>query len=245
MSKFSHQELYKSPQSLAAGFRVGSPSSRKVPTTNPAEVDSPNNLWRNAYKKRCFDEFKKSRQKLVNRFRNCQLDESNPVKVKDIIEQELEKICLLEAKTSPDLLSIEEAAELYEQIEREILLSIMQDEEDELNQRLLKEYEAEQSHLEKSFEDERASILCPICQRANLREDADRIVCQNSAAGQCTFAVLKKTAAGGVCIIELERRLESAMSDHACMEVPRFRLDDSPVSLKMLCDKCQFAKVIF
>lgn len=73
MSKFSHQELYKSPQSLAAGLRVSSPSSRKVPTINPAEVDSPNNLWRNAYKKRCFDEFKKSRQKLVSRFRNCQV----------------------------------------------------------------------------------------------------------------------------------------------------------------------------
>ena len=55
-----------------------------------------------------------------------------------MIEQELEKICFLEAKTRPDLLSIEEAAELYEQIERVILLSIMQEEEDELNQRLLK-----------------------------------------------------------------------------------------------------------
>ena len=164
------------------------------------------------------------------------------MKVKDMIEQELEKICLLEAKTSPDLLSIEEAAELYEQIEREILLSIMQDEEDELNQRLLKEYEADQFQLEKSFEDEQACILCPICQRANLREDNGKIFCSNNQAGQCTFGVDK--SATSVSILELGKRLEMAMGDHGCMEVPRFQLDNS-ASLRMLCDKCQFAKVIF
>ena len=164
------------------------------------------------------------------------------MRVKDIIEEELEKICLLEAKTRPDLLSIEEAAELREQIEREILLSIIQDEEDELNQRLIKEYEAEQTQLEKSFEADQANVLCPICQRANLIENALQIVCENKRAGQCAFGVDKTRTCDSIA--DLARRLESAMSDHACMEVPSFHFDGA-VSLKMLCGQCQFVKAIF
>lgn len=59
-----HQELFKtkgpdsapsSPSRHAADFNVNSPS------------------WRNVYKKRCFDEFKKSRQKLMNKFRDLKV----------------------------------------------------------------------------------------------------------------------------------------------------------------------------
>lgn len=52
------KDLYKSPVS----HRYATP-----------EIDSNNNpspAWRSLYKKRCFDEFKKSRAKLVNRFRD-------------------------------------------------------------------------------------------------------------------------------------------------------------------------------
>jgi hypothetical protein len=53
-----HKSLYKSPggtNSITNGVNNASPS------------------WRDAYKKRCFDEFKKSRQKLLTRFRNFQV----------------------------------------------------------------------------------------------------------------------------------------------------------------------------
>ena len=58
----NYQELYKSP----ASHRCATP-----------EIDSNNNpspAWRSIYKKRCFDEFKKSRQKLVNRFRDLKVN---------------------------------------------------------------------------------------------------------------------------------------------------------------------------
>ena len=63
----NHMEMYKSPMRGASSQAtcaatalggVGGDSSNASPS------------WRDAYKKRCFDEFKKSRQKLVNRFRN-------------------------------------------------------------------------------------------------------------------------------------------------------------------------------
>lgn len=60
-SAAKYQDLYKSP------------SGRRGPAIAEYTSDSNNNespSWRNVYKKRCFDEFKKSRQKLVNRFRS-------------------------------------------------------------------------------------------------------------------------------------------------------------------------------
>ena len=56
LSRYSHQNLYKSPN--------------RISEINSNE-ESPS--WRSAYKKRCFDEFKKSRLKLVNKFRNLQV----------------------------------------------------------------------------------------------------------------------------------------------------------------------------
>lgn len=49
-----HKQLYKSP---------GGSDSNKIASPN----------WRDVYKKRCFDEFKKSRQKLLSRFRNFEV----------------------------------------------------------------------------------------------------------------------------------------------------------------------------
>lgn len=59
-----HKEMYKSP------FRHGVQNS-PITKENDGMTESPS--WRNAYKKRCFDQFKKSRQKLINRFRTCQV----------------------------------------------------------------------------------------------------------------------------------------------------------------------------
>lgn len=53
-----HKHLYKSPGGFAHGI-------------NQNNVESP--TWRDAYKKKCFEEFKKSRQKLITKFRKCQV----------------------------------------------------------------------------------------------------------------------------------------------------------------------------
>ena len=62
--KPSYRDLYKSP------------NSRNIMQQNADCSNSPLDgclNWRNAYKKRCFDEFKKSRQKLISKFRNIQV----------------------------------------------------------------------------------------------------------------------------------------------------------------------------
>ncbi len=61
VAKNHYQDMYKSPSSCRKSV-----DSAVIADSN--NNDSPN--WRNVYKKRCFDEFKKSRQKLVNRFRS-------------------------------------------------------------------------------------------------------------------------------------------------------------------------------
>jgi hypothetical protein len=57
----SHRDLYKSPS-----------SSFKDTSNDSNNSGAPS--WRSAYKKRCFDEFKKSRRTLINKFRNCQVN---------------------------------------------------------------------------------------------------------------------------------------------------------------------------
>jgi hypothetical protein len=60
----NHKDMYKSP----LGVRVNNTDERAGSSDLNAQPQSP--VWREIYKKRCFDEFKKSRQKLVNKFRN-------------------------------------------------------------------------------------------------------------------------------------------------------------------------------
>jgi hypothetical protein len=59
-----HQGMYKSP----------SLNRKAISNIGNVEIDKDSPSWRNVYKKRCFDEFKKSRQKLVNRFRTLDVN---------------------------------------------------------------------------------------------------------------------------------------------------------------------------
>jgi hypothetical protein len=60
-----HQDLFKTK-----GPDSAPNSPLKQQTVLDAEGNNSSPSWRNVYKKRCFDEFKKSRQKLMNRFRD-------------------------------------------------------------------------------------------------------------------------------------------------------------------------------
>jgi hypothetical protein len=60
----NHKEMYKSPCR-------GSPSNEAINSADQQNGASPS--WRDAYKKRCYDEFKNSRQKLLSKFRNLQV----------------------------------------------------------------------------------------------------------------------------------------------------------------------------
>jgi hypothetical protein len=68
--KVSYRDLYKSPTSSSGGTRNMIYQSDDC---NGSPVDGGCLNWRSAYKKRCFDEFKKSRQKLLCKFRNLEV----------------------------------------------------------------------------------------------------------------------------------------------------------------------------
>ena len=68
--KVSYRDLYKSPTSSSGGTRNMIYQSDDC---NGSPGDGGCLNWRSAYKKRCFDEFKKSRQKLLSKFRNLEV----------------------------------------------------------------------------------------------------------------------------------------------------------------------------
>ncbi len=274
VTKSHYQDMYKSPSSCKKSL-----DTALISDSNNNESPS----WRNVYKKRCFDEFKKSRQKLVNRFRCLDVSKNGEkflifenillmyqLKVnvkdnktaKDYLEQELQKICLLEATTQPELkINPDEAAEIYKQIQMELiptsygefseeqLLEILQQEE--INE--MRNQEAVNSNLS-------TVVVCPVCQKSNLVQEQNLICCLNPAGCSFRFDVMKMN----LQLCELERRLKSAISKHECAYVPSFefktgiqpntkeaevlaQLSGSKQScfLLMSCDKCQDMQFIF
>lgn len=61
-SYHQYRELYKSPHSIADVRKTSSDTDLIEPMS-----------WRKAFKQRCIEETKKSRQKLLNKFRNLQV----------------------------------------------------------------------------------------------------------------------------------------------------------------------------
>ncbi|CAF0703806.1 unnamed protein product [Brachionus calyciflorus] len=206
-----HKEMYKSP------YRHNSHSS---PMNANCKDMTESPTWRNAYKKRCFDEFKKSRQKLVNRFRNCQIETQNKSKIKDYLEEELEKICLLEAKS--EAITVDEALEIYKQIQNEL---IPQDfDEAQLND-LLKQQEMEemlnQESITYALSDKNSHVFCPVCQKEFLTQENSFVYCKNVLKNRCNFKISCQET--NLDLDKLAERLELALRNHNCNEVPIFQ----------------------
>ncbi|RMZ95081.1 calpain-3 isoform X2 [Brachionus plicatilis] len=207
----SHKEMYKSPCRQKA---QNSPMNKEIGLT-----ESP--TWRNAYKKRCFDEFKKSRQKLINRFRSCQInDASKKTKFKDYLEEELEKICLLEAESNA--ISVDEALEIYKQIQEEIIPNDLDEAQlDELLKSQEREELMNQDSIYHALSDEFSRIFCPICQKEFLVQENSVIYCKNFLKKNCNFRINCYEAR--IDLPKLAERLNTALVNHNCSEVPSFQ----------------------
>lgn len=118
---------------------------------------------------------------------------------------------MLEAKSN--LISIDEAIEIYKQIQAELSASLL-DPDQELIEEILKGEEAQQN-----LSEDTSSIMCPVCQKANLIEENNQIRCRNSGV-RCNFAM--DTSRSGLTLYELGRRLEIAVHNHTCNEIPTF-----------------------
>ena len=120
------------------------------------------------------------------------------------MQEELEKICLLEAKTNPNLITSDEAYEIYQQIQKELLPQYDTNQLDDY----LKMLEIEEKLFEDSINNINnnfLSVICPICFKSNLVQQNSIINCENS----CNFKLdVVKT---GIDMNQLKLRLDNAM----------------------------------
>lgn len=173
--------------------------------------------------------------------------------MKDYLESELQKICLLEAKTNPTFISIDEATDIYNQIQMELLsFKSFKDINDN-------EIEDFMRNIENDNQLSLEETICPICQKANLLEANSMIAC---SATQCPFKIDMNKS--GMDLSQLTARLQSLIRQHTCDEIPRFQFKSSDAitnnDLVMLnqftsgkqvsfyliatCDNCNFLDVI-
>jgi hypothetical protein len=244
--KTCYKDLYKSP--------ISSPNRN----CNSCQPDADGNLnWRSAYKKRCFDQFKSSRQKLINKFRDIKIESSGSVSnLKNYLEIELQKICLLEANTNPNLvLSVDQANEIYSQIQNE-LSAQLSDKDDIEIENILKNIEnVDQLELD--------VLCCPVCKKSNVTEKDATIFCENSS--NCIFKINNSK----LTLSQLKTRIDMSMSQHeestCCDKLPFFQFKNQetivPSDLVMLqhfttsaqhvsffllvsCESCNFLDII-
>lgn len=156
------------------------------------------------------------------------------------LEDELKKICLLEAK---DIMTEDEAIEMYCQMKNELFESVA-DIESVIEEQAMAE-RWEQETLAKTKE-----VICPVCQKENLEESGkSMIVCKNHNHGMCQFKF--NAASSGVRDLDdVAERLQAALQKHPCSEVPKFLfrfLDEADHSSSLLfyCESCGFMQKIF
>ncbi len=171
------------------------------------------------------------------------VNEDKPAKLRDYLDEELEKICLLEAKTNHSLITIDEAAEIYKQIQSEVLPSSLYDLDDAQLEDIIKRQDLEQElAVSASTKTAAEVVVCPVCMKANLTEGNFYIFCPNSINNiSCSFRLNTSVVKFGLSGLTV--RLQRAMGDHSCHHVPEFMFENAAESsycLIMLCDKCGF-----
>ncbi len=166
--------------------------------------------------------------------------------MRDYLDEELEKICLLEAKTNNSLITIDEAAEIYKQIQSELLPSSYYDLDDEQLEEIIKRQDLEQDLVVAASNEANKIVVCPVCMKSNLTQTDSRIYCPNSVNNNsCSFRL--DTSVVKINLSELASRLQNSTSEHSCHNVPEFMFENTSESsycLIMLCDKCGFMQSI-
>lgn len=182
-------------------------------------------------------------------------------KIKDYLEEELEKICLLEAENNS--ISVDEALEIYKQIQEEIIPNNV--DEVQLNE-LLNNQEREelmnQDSIYHALSDEYSRIFCPICQKEFLTQENSIIFCRNFLKNACNFKI--NCHETNLDLVKLADRLNNVLLNHSCSEIPIFQfktkdqmshndlilisqLNPSPISSCFLifsCENCSLMQSI-
>ena len=176
----------------------------------------------------------------------------------------MEKICLLEAQT--ESISIDDAIEMYKQIQEELIPISFGDLSDEQIEELLKSQEMEDKMNQENIlyvsMNKISQVFCPICQKEFLKQEYPTIYCQNVVNNNCNFKIDCQET--NLDLEKLAVRLEDAMRQHQCNEIPYFQFktknsmdkndlilfnqfSSSPNNscfLLMSCDNCCFLQSI-
>jgi hypothetical protein len=146
--------------------------------------------------------------------------------LKDYLDDELEKICLLEAKVSDQLISIDEAADIYKQLQYE-LIQHQQYDDDVFYQ-----------HQEVEMPSINNHVICPLCQKSELSIDNKKFI----SCPKCFLWI--DADARQMTLSDLNLCLENAVKQHNCPEIPYFKMfkeqENSNGTLLMICENCDF-----
>jgi hypothetical protein len=163
-------------------------------------------------------------------------DENQTGKLKDYLEEELQKICLLEANTNKALITVDEAFDIYRQIQAELIPSQFDDQQIE---EIIHRQDIEEETAINAIKTK--SIVCPICMKSNLVQDGSFIYCKSLLSNSCSFKL--DTSIVKINIQELGTRLENAVRQHTCNDVPLFMFTNAEPNscyLIMMCESCQY-----
>ncbi|XP_034046983.1 RPA-interacting protein isoform X2 [Thalassophryne amazonica] len=208
--------------------------------------------WKETYRKRCFDRLKKSRSRLLEKYR--QLGDSQQLSssktstlVQEVMEAEWTAL-QSEDRGLPSLWGTKGMTELTVMKEYDELAVLEEIQQELISQELsiIEEYERnlqfEQQYMASVIAGmDEMQIICPICHMNNLNINRNFI--------SCPCGLFINTEKRNITPEVLRRRLESIVSEHMedCPHNPVFSVDsniDSTSSLMMSCEVCDYLSFI-
>ncbi|XP_051491747.1 RPA-interacting protein isoform X1 [Apus apus] len=191
--------------------------------------------WKEAYRRRCMERLRKSRAKLLERYRQAGERVNGPAALlaQEVMEQEWQTLqeglpwggeALAQMPEDPDELAV------LEEIEQELILQ---------GQLAMEEYQYSLQFDEECLNamldglDASDGIICPVCRKNNLTVRNDFVFCQ------CGLHISTQ----GMTEEKLRSLLENAVTEHShqCFHSPQFTvtsgMEEEP-SLLMSCSVC-------
>ncbi|XP_022109654.1 RPA-interacting protein B-like [Acanthaster planci] len=212
-------------------------------------------MWRDTYRRRCFERLKNSRENLLQKFRgnDASADGASPGRGSVICELMEEEWKLMQweerqARVEMKLTHGQMDDGLLEDLNNDVVLSIMEELQRELiaeEGAIIAEYEASLHLAEASLSatveqlntDE---LLCPICKRNPLMLNKGVIFCA------CGMRI--NTEQDCITLANVRQQLESGVEQHSalCHGQPVFTVTDalSAQNLVLSCQTCDFLYIV-
>lgn len=205
--------------------------------------------WKEAYRQRCLDRLRESREKLKSRFRKIGEESDKDTFIEDLMRAEWKRLQEDQLKQHGDM-DIEDESS-YGHLDIDQVLEMFEDFQKELRQeeqRILQEYEI----YERSLQQEERSlcsaidklsteeVVCPLCKKSSLLTNKSVIFCK------CGLRI--DTEQDCLTLTNVKQLLDTGVSQHGeqCDTEPSFSLlaPVGPGNLVMTCQSCDWMSVV-